>query len=79
MPSLISPAQRAAGALRRAERALRNWQDDPASPRNDVDKMIAIVADLRTWVQGHLLLDIEKSLAKEASDHDHRSDGPLPS
>ncbi len=79
MPSLISPAQRAAGALRRAERALRNWQDDPGSPRSDVDKMIAIVADLRTWVQGHLLLDIEKSLSKDASDHDQLGNDPLSS
>ncbi len=77
MPSLISPAQRVAGALRRTDRALRNWQDEPESPRSDVDKMIAIVADLRTWVQGHLLLDIEKSLSKDLSEHDHNGDGPL--
>ena len=60
MRQLFSPAQRAAHALRRAEKALRNWQDDPDSPRSDVDKMIAIVGDLRSWVQGHVLADIER-------------------
>ena len=59
MQSSVSPSQKAASALRRAERALQNWQDDPASPRQDVDRMIAIVNDLRGWVQGHVLSDIE--------------------
>ena len=59
MQSSVSPSQKAASALRRAERALQNWQDDPASPRQDVDRMLAIVHDLRGWVQGHVLSDIE--------------------
>lgn len=61
MWSLITPSQRAASALRRAERALRNWQDDPDSPRTDVDKMLKIVEDLRVWVQGHVLHDVERA------------------
>ena len=61
MPPIVTPSQRAASALRRAERALRNWQDDPDSPRADVNKMLAIVIDLRQWVQGHVLADIEKA------------------
>lgn len=60
MPPLYTASQRAANSLRRAERALRNWQDEPDSPRNDVDKMLTIISDLRAWVQGHVLADIEK-------------------
>ena len=60
MHSSVSPSQKAASALRRAERALQNWQDDPASPRQDVDRMLAILNDLRGWVQGHVLSDIER-------------------
>ena len=59
MSSPLTASQKAASALRRAEIALRNWQDDPNSPRSDVDKMLAIVADLRDWTQGHVLADIE--------------------
>ncbi len=59
MPNILSPAQKAANALRRAEKALQNWQDDPNSPNNDVDKMLAIIHDLRNWVQGHVIADIE--------------------
>ncbi len=58
---IMTPSQKAACALRRAERALRNWQDDPDSPRNDVDKMIAIIGELREWVQGHVLHDIDRA------------------
>ncbi len=61
MSPILTPAQRAASALRRAEKALRNWQDDPNSPRNDVNKMLAIVDDLRGWVQAHVLADIERA------------------
>lgn len=57
---LMTPSQKAAGALRRAEKALRNWQDDPDSPRSDVDRMLAILGDLREWVQGHVIADIER-------------------
>lgn len=60
MRPLLTPSQRVASSLRRVERALRNWQDDPDSPRNDVDRMLAIVSDLRIWVQGHVLADIER-------------------
>lgn len=60
MTRIMTSSQKAAGALRRAEDALRNWQDDPDSPRSDVDKMLHIVADLRSWVQGHVLHDIER-------------------
>lgn len=61
MQRLLTPSQRVALALRRAENALRNWQDDPDSPRKDVDKMLAAVRDLRLWVQGHVLADIERA------------------
>jgi hypothetical protein len=60
MPPILTYSQKAASALQRAERALRNWQDDPDSPRADVDKMLAVVDDLRQWVQGHVNSDIEK-------------------
>ncbi len=60
MTSIPTPSQKAASALRRAEKALRNWQDDPDSPRSDVDKMLAIIEDLRSWVQGHVLSEIER-------------------
>lgn len=60
MPPIYTSSQKAASALRRAERALRNWQDDVDSPRADVDRMLAIMNDLTQWVQGHVLSDIEK-------------------
>ena len=60
MPPIYTSSQKAATALRRAERALRNWQDDIDSPRADVDRMLAIMNDLSQWVQGHVLADIEK-------------------
>ena len=59
MRPILTSSQRAANALRRAEKALRNWQDDSDSPRADVDKMLAIIADLRAWVQGHVIAEIE--------------------
>lgn len=58
---LMTPSQKAACALRRAEKALRNWQDDPDSPRGDVDRMLAIISDLRGWVQGHVIADVERA------------------
>jgi len=61
MSNILSPSQKAANALRRAEKSLQNWQDDPDSPHNDVDKMLAIVHDLRNWVQGHVIADIESA------------------
>ena len=61
MQRLLTPSQRTAHALRRVEKLLRNWQDEPDSPRRDVDKMLTVVADLRLWVQGHVLADIEKA------------------
>jgi len=60
MAPIFTSSQKAATALRRAERALRNWQDDVDSPRADVDRMLAIMNDLTQWVQGHVLADIEK-------------------
>jgi hypothetical protein len=60
MAPIYSSSQKAATALRRAERALRNWQDDEDSPRSDVDRMLAIMNDLTQWVQAHVLSDIEK-------------------
>jgi hypothetical protein len=60
MAPIFSSSQKAAAALRRAERALRNWQDDEDSPRSDVDRMLAIMNDLTQWVQAHVLSDIEK-------------------
>ena len=61
---LLTPAQQVARALKRVDKALHHWQDDPDSPRNDVDKMIAIVNDLRDWVQGHVLADVERAEAR---------------
>ena len=61
MQDYVTSSQRAARALRRAERALQNWQDDPYSPRHDVDRMLAILSDLRAWVQGHVLSDVERA------------------
>ncbi len=60
MAPILTSSQRAASALRRAERALRNWQDDPDSPRKDVDRMLSVIGDLRVWVQGHVLADIDR-------------------
>jgi len=60
MRPILSSSQKAATALRRAERALRNWQDDVDSPRADVDKMLAIMNDLTQWVQAHVLADIDR-------------------
>ncbi|HZT40911.1 MAG TPA: hypothetical protein VFA07_01915 [Chthonomonadaceae bacterium] len=61
MRPLLTPSQRVASALRRTEKALRSWQDDPDSPRHDVDKMLTVISDLRVWVQGHVLADIERA------------------
>ncbi len=66
MRNPITPAQKAANALRQAERILRDWQDDPESPRADVDKMLASVAELRQWVQGHVLHDIERTCRRKS-------------
>ena len=60
MAPIVTSSQKAAAALRRAERALRNWQDDADSPRSDVDRMLATIEDMRQWVQAHVLADIEK-------------------
>lgn len=61
MRPLVTSSQKAAAALRRAEKALRNWQDDPDSPRSDVDKMLHTIADLCAWTQGHVLADLERA------------------
>jgi hypothetical protein len=71
MPPIITSSQKAAVALRRAERALRNWQDDVDSPRGDVDRMLATMNDLSQWVQAHVLSDIEKVEAAM-----HKKSGP---
>ncbi len=55
----ISSSQKAAHALRRVENVLRNWQDDPSSPRKDVDEMLALVEKMRQVVQGHVYSDLE--------------------
>ncbi len=59
MSSLITSSQRVANALLSAENTLRDWQDDIDSPRSDVDKMLAVVSDLRAWVQGHVQHDLD--------------------
>jgi len=64
MRPILTSSQKAASALRRAEKSLRNWQDDPDSPRADVDKMLTIIADLRSWVQGHVMADIENATGR---------------
>ena len=61
MHRFITPAQRTASTLKRLETQLRNWQDDPQSPRGDVDKMLLVVSELRGWVQGHVLADLERA------------------
>lgn len=61
MPPILTSSQKAANALYRAETALRNWQDDPDSPRADVDKMLEMIHELRCWVQGHVISDIERA------------------
>lgn len=71
---ILTPAQQVARALKRVDKALHQWQDDPDSPRHDVDKMIAIVNDLRDWVQGHVLADLERAEARIKS----QSDSPPP-
>lgn len=68
MSPILTSSQKVASALRRAERAMRNWQDDPDSPRADVDRMLTIIGDLRAWVQGHVLADIEKIEARNGPD-----------
>ena len=57
MPPILTSSQKAVSALRRAERALRNWQDDVDSPRADVDRMLAIMSELTHWAQGHVLAE----------------------
>lgn len=57
---ILTPSVRVARALNRVERTLRNWQDEPNCPRSDVNRMLEIVADLRGWVQAHVLEDIER-------------------
>ncbi len=64
MQRYLTPAQRVSHALRRAELQLRNWQDDPDSPRQDVDKMLAMVGELRHWVQAHIVADLERTEEK---------------
>ncbi len=61
MNRFFTPAQRTASTLKRLETQLQNWQDDPNSPRSDVDKMLLIVGELRCWVQGHVLSDLERA------------------
>ena len=61
MHRFFTPAQRTASTLKRLETQLRNWQDDPNSPRSDVDKMLLVVDELRGWVQGHVLSDLERA------------------
>ncbi len=71
MPPLLTGSQKTASALRRTERALRTWLDESDSPRGDIDKMLGLVGELRAWVQGHVLHDIEKAL-----DHKTREGDP---
>ena len=81
MRPLLTNSQRVASALRRTEKALRSWQDDPDSPRHDVDKMLAVITDLRAWVQGHVLADIERAerLLRSRPPTDPPGASPLPS
>jgi hypothetical protein len=74
MQRFITPAQRTANALKRLETQLRNWQDDPNAPRSDVDKMLLIVGELRGWVQGHVLADLER--AERALQNQSKPDKP---
>ena len=68
MSPILTPSQRAANALRRTERVLRNWQDDPDSPRTDVNRMLATICDMRGWVQAHVLADIERAELRHKAD-----------
>ena len=65
--SILSPALHAARALAITEQYLQDWQDDPSSPRADVDKMLFAVRDIRHWVRAHLVdeVDITHSLVYE--------------
>ncbi len=67
MRSILTSSQKAASALRRAETALRNWQDDPDSPRSDVNELLRMIADMRALVQGHVLEDIERAHERSRS------------
>ncbi len=72
---ILTHSVRAARALRRLEKTLQNWQDDPESPRADVDRMLLIINDMRQWVQGHVLADLDKAeqnLKKRKSSEDGR-------
>lgn len=59
MRPILTSSHKAAAALRRAETALRNWQDEPDSPRQDVDEMLRKIADIRALVQAHLLAEVD--------------------
>lgn len=59
MRPILTSSHKAAAALRRAETALRNWQDEPDSPRQDVDEMLHKIAGIRALVQAHLLAEVD--------------------
>lgn len=64
MQRFLTPAQKVAHALRRAEIQLRNWHDDPESPHQDIDKMIATLGEVKALVQAHVLADVERTEEK---------------
>ena len=78
MRPVVTSSQKAAAALRRAEKALRNWQDDPDSPRSDVDKMLHTLADLCSWTQGHVLADLERAQERSRSARASALSAPAP-
>ncbi len=71
MRPILTSSHKAAAALRRAETALRNWQDEPDSPRQDVDEMLHKIADMRALVQAHLLAEVD--LARDRAESARRA------
>jgi hypothetical protein len=57
----LTHAQRVSHALRRVESQLRNWHDDPDCPHQDIDRMLAATAEIRQWVQAHVIADLERT------------------
>lgn len=64
MQRFLTPAQKVAHALRRAEIQLRNWHDDHDSPHQDIDKMLASLGEVKALVQAHVLADLERTEEK---------------
>ena len=60
MSRLLTPAQKAANTLKRADEALRNWQEEPDRPHADVNDMLRDIARMRALVQAHIEAELER-------------------